>query len=302
MSAPRRFGLVAVSVLVTLAPPGSARASGPRPSPPPSIKLGLYSENAGPSQAQAHVAIHVRSRSPGSSGKPTAPPTVTTSPTLPESSSFAQDPTPLGPGTFWYPDGSGHECIYQADSVLPCYTLTTPDGQASPDIGPEALAASAAAQIDVNPGQVRTSPEGGGITGAASWFWLDPSPAEQTATLSLAGETVIVDASPTVRWQFGDGADASGAGVSYQPGTPPSDAVTHSYDTRCLPGDQGHDPNVLPSCGSAGYRVTATVSWSFNYRAAGPLATSGTLPSRSTTTGIEYPVSEVRAFLTGSSG
>jgi hypothetical protein len=223
-------------------------------------------------------------------------------PPLPERSSLAQDPTPLGAGTFWYPDGSGHECIYQPNSVLPCYTLTTQGGQGIPNVGPETLAASAAAQIDVSPGQVEVSPERAGVTGAASWFWLEPAPSEHTRTVSLAGETVTVDATPTVRWQFGDGDDAAGAGIPYQPGPPPDGAVTHSYDTRCLPADQGRDPNVLPSCGAHGYQVSATVSWSFDYRASGQVDTSGTLPTRSTTTRLNYPVSEVRAFLTGSSG
>lgn len=317
MNAHRRLGLLAVSVLVTLAVSGAAGAGRPRPAPPPNVKLGLYSENAGPSHAQAHIAIHVQQRRPGQRGTPAPPPTTTrrvppstTSsgpppvvyPSLPKGSPLAQDPTPLGAGTFWYPDGSGHYCIYKPDSDLPCYTLTTPGGQGVPDVGPEALAANVATQIDVSPGHVQASPERAGITGAASWFWLDPTPSEQTRTVSLAGETVTVDARPTVRWHFGDGSDQSGAGVPYRPGPPPTAAVTHSYDTRCLPGDQSRDPNVLPSCGPRGYQVTATVSWSFDYRAAGPVGTTGTLPTRSTTTGIDYPVSEVRAFLTGSNG
>lgn len=320
MSVHRWLGVLVILAIAAVAPAGTAGASRPRPSPPPTVKLGLYSENAGPSHAQAHVAIHVHSRTPGHGGTPAPPPTITTRrvapsatssgsqpppvvyPSLPEGSSFAQDPTPLGAGTFWYPDGSGHYCIYQTDSVLPCYTLTTPGGQTIPDVGPGSLATVAAAQIDVSAGQVRTSPERTGVTGAASWFWLDPTPSEQTRTVSLAGETVTVDARPDVEWKFGDGSSASGAGVPYQPGSPSTDAITYSYDTRCLPGDQGRDPNVLPSCGRHGYQVTATVSWSFDYHATGTIDTSGTLPTRSTTTGIDYPVSEVRAFLTGSSG
>jgi hypothetical protein len=149
---------------------------------------------------------------------------------------------------------------------------------------------------------LQVSPPSAGVTGAASWFWLDPRPVVQTRTVSLAGETVTVDATPQVSWQLGEGADASGAGVPYRAGSPPTDAVTHSYETRCLPGDQGRDPNVLPSCGAHGYQVTATVTWNFDYQAEGPVGASGTLPDRSTASGIVYPVSEVRAFLTGSTG
>jgi hypothetical protein len=309
--------MVAVAAAMVCA---TALARRRQPSPPPTVKLELYSQSESPSHAQARAAISVARHRPEHSGKSGALATITTRsvapssstarnsprpvvyPSLPEESSFARDPTPLGADTFWYPDGSGHYCLYQPDSVLPCYTLTTAGGQAIPAVGPEALAASAAAQIDVSPGHVQVSPERVGVTGAASWFWLNPTPTEQTGTVSLAGETVTVDARPTVRWRFGDGSDASGAGVPYQPGLSPSGAVTHSYDTRCLPGDQGRDPNVLQSCGAHGYQVTTTVSWSFDYRAAGPVGTTGTLPSRSTSTGIDYPVSEVRAFLTGSSG
>ena len=311
------FALVVAVAAATIS--ASAVARRRQPLPPPTVKLELYSQSESPRNAQARAAITVTRQRPGRSGKPGARPTITTGsvtssttsrgspppvvyPSLPEGSSLAQDPTPLGAGTFWYPDGSGHYCIYQPNSVLPCFTLTTPGGPATPDVGPAALAASAAAQIDLSPGEVRTSPQRAGVTGAASWFWLDPTPSEQTRTVSLAGETVTVDARPTVRWQLGDGSAASGPGIAYQPGPSPTGAVTHSYDTRCLPGDQGRDPDVLPSCGAHGYQVTATVSWSFDYRATGPISATGTLPSRSTATGIDYPVSEVRAFLTGSSG
>ena len=108
---------------------------------------------------------------------------------------------------------------------------------------------------------------------------------------------------PKISWQFGDGSSLdAGAGIPYQPGPVPSIAVTHVYETRCLPGDQGHDPYVLSSCGSNGYELVAAVSWQISYRAAGPIATSGTLPSRTTISSAAYPVSEARAFLVPGSG
>jgi hypothetical protein len=288
-------------------------------SPPPTVKVELYSQSETPTRAQAHAAITVakhRPGRPGQTGTPSvstvrrvtpsaassSPPAPIVYPTLPERSPLAQDATPLGSGSFWYPDGSGHYCIYQPESDLPCYTLTARGGEAVPDVAPEALAARAAAQVDVTAGQVQTSPALAGVTGAASWFWLDPTPTEQTKSVGVAGESVTVDAKPSVIWQFGDGADVSGPGVPYRPGSPPTGAVTHSYETRCLPGDQGRDPNVLGSCGAHGYRVVAAVIWSFDYQATGSVGTSGTLPARSTASGLAYPVSEVRAFLTGSNG
>ena len=46
-----------------------------------------------------------------------------------------------------------------------------------------------------------------------------------------------------------------------------------------------------------GYQLVATVSWKISYQADGPVAASGTLPARTTTSSADYPVSEARAFL-----
>jgi hypothetical protein len=144
------------------------------------------------------------------------------------------------------------------------------------------------------------SPSGSGLTGAASWFWLVPAPATEHVSVSLAGEAVTVTAVPQITWEFGDGSSVDGGpGVPYEPGPVPSAAITHVYDTRCLPGDQGHDPYVLASCASDGYQLIATVRWQISYEADGPIAASGTLPMRTTSTSVAYPVSEARAFLVG---
>jgi hypothetical protein len=149
------------------------------------------------------------------------------------------------------------------------------------------------------PGRVQTSPQSTGLTGTDSWFWLDPSPRTEELSVVLAGETVAVTAVPTaVAWRFGDGADlVAGPGRPYRAGPPPADAVVHSYETRCLPGDQGRNPYVLGSCDSTGYEVEAVVAWRISYSASGPVDASGTLPTRTTATSIAYPVSEARAFL-----
>jgi hypothetical protein len=120
----------------------------------------------------------------------------------------------------------------------------------------------------------------------------------------LRRERVTVSASAaSVRWSFGDSSElVAGPGVPYRPGSVPAAAVRHIYQTRCLSGDQGHDPNVLPSCGPDGYTVEALVRWAISYSASGPVAGGGALPSRSTATSIAYPVSEARAFLTAGGG
>jgi hypothetical protein len=87
--------------------------------------------------------------------------------------------------------------------------------------------------------------------------------------------------------------------VPYQPGAVPASAITHTYETRCLPGDQGHDPYVLSSCGGSGYQLTASVNWQISYQASGSITETGTLPARTTSSSVDYAVSEARAFLTG---
>ena len=56
---------------------------------------------------------------------------------------------------------------------------------------------------------------------------------------------------------------------------------------------------MLASCGSGGYAVEALVHWSISFVASGALSASGSLPARTTSTGISYPVSEARGFLVG---
>jgi hypothetical protein len=221
-------------------------------------------------------------------------------PPLASDSALARDPQPVGPGSFWYPVGPGRVCIYAPSSVLPCYTLVGPGGApGGPGLDPGAIAASVAERLTLSPGRIRTSPRVTGLTGATSWFWLDPAPRTESLTVSLAGETVTVTAEPSgVDWQFGDGFDRSGGpGRPYRPGPPPADAVLHVYETRCLPGDQGRNPYVLGSCGSTGYELEAIVVWRISFVATGPIDASGALPTRTTATSAPYPVSEARGFL-----
>ena len=253
------------------------------------------------SRPVAHVAVETSSKDVrvkvigGTTNSPLRGPLY---PSLPASSSILKNAQPVGPGSFWYSDGAGHVCMYAPSSVLPCFSVT---GAAAPPVAPlnpAAIAAHLVDRISLSPGEVKASPTRTGLTGAQSWFWLDPAPRRQSLSISLAGETVNVIADPIVQWRFGDGAAVdAGPGVPYQADAAPVDAITHVYGTRCLPGDQGHDPYVLSRCGQAGYSVAALVVWRITYSAAGPIAGSGTLPARTTETSTAYPVSESRAFL-----
>lgn len=280
------------------------------------MSLGYYSQQVDRDRAGIGASIKVKRSKPGRDERPASRPVSRVVqlpgiggagsdlpepyPALAADSALAQNAQPLGPGSFWYPIGPARVCIYVQDAATPCYTLVgAGGGPAGPALDPGAIAASVADRLGLFPGRIRTSPSVTGLTGADSWFWLDPAPGDEALTVSLAGETVRVTAAPSVvEWGFGDGASLEGgAGVPYRPGPPPSTAVVHVYETRCLPGDPGRDPYVLGSCRSDGYRVEAVVVWRISYSATGPIEANGALSTRTTRTSIAYPVSEVRAFL-----
>jgi hypothetical protein len=285
-----------------------------RKPPPPTFKLGYFSQQVDRSRARIGGSIDVRrsaperdrqaasrstsqiARTPPKGGAVDDLPDVDPYPPLRADSTFALNSRPLGPDSFWYPVSPGRVCIYAPDSVLPCYTLVGPGG---PGFDPGAIAASVADRLPLLPGRIQTSPHVAGLTGTDSWFWLDPAPRTEELTVSLAGERVTVRAEPAaIEWRFGDGAElAGGPGRPYRAGPPSAGAVLHLYETRCLPGDQGRNPYVLGSCGPSGYGVEAVVAWRISFSASGAVEASGTLPTRTTATSIAYPVSEARGFL-----
>jgi hypothetical protein len=275
---------------------------------PPYVRVSPLSQQMGPGSAAIGARIDVVAPRPGRSGSASGrtartsssggarapvlyPPLVSTAPIL-------RNPAPLGAGSFWYSDGGGHSCPYQPGSVLPCFRVVTPSGDSvSPGLNPVGVAASIAAAMALHPGEIHVSPASVGLTGAAAWFWLDPAPGASSVSVTLAGESVTVTAVPEVEWSFGDGTSAAGAGVAYRPGSPPAGAVTHVYQARCLPGDRGRNPYVLPSCGGNGYTVEVLVSWRVSYTATGLISSSGSLATRTTGASLAYPVSEARALL-----
>lgn len=298
------FALLAAALVV----PEAAQADG-------GIKVGWYSQQVRSSRAAVGAQIHdasatrtheatqdvVVSVRTAHNGGPNLPPPF---PPLSTSAPILKEQHPFGPGSFWYTDTAGHACQYVPNSVTPCFTLVGlgSNGGAG-QVSPSAVAESLSRRVELAPGAIKTSPTNEGLTGAPSWFWLDPAPQRQSLSISLAGETVNVVADPTVVWRFGDGASLdAGPGVPYHADVAPGDPITHVYETRCLPGDQGHDPYVLASCSQRGYSVDALVVWRITYSAAGSIAATGTLPARTTETSTAYPVSESRAFLVSGGG
>jgi hypothetical protein len=285
------------------------------------IKIGRFSDQATPRRALIGAEVKVARSKEGSQTNvsprlwhPRKQPTViqevggagpalpSAFPSLSVNDPLARNPSPAGPQTFWYQDGFGHACIFHLDGTPVCYTLVSPGGGAAPGpiTNPAVVGAAVAKRLGLSPGEIKASPADSGMTGAESWFWLEPAPQPAELSVTLGGETVTVSAEPEVEWRFGDGSELTGgAGVPYEAGASPAGAIRHLYETRCLPGDRDRNPYVLPSCGAAGYSVEALVVWHVSFSASGPVAQSGTLPTRTTESSAVYPVSESRAFLAG---
>lgn len=196
-------------------------------------------------------------------------------------------------------------CLYFPETPGACPVeapAATPRGRRrgrAPPIDPAAVAASIAASMPLLPGEITVNPTAAGWTGVPSWFWLEPAPRTVAAVAVLGAERIVVTAQPHPVWRFGDGAITAGsAGRAYRRGAGVEGSVRHEYETRCLPGDAGRNPHVSESCTATGYVIEAAVEWSITFVATGPVEMAGALPSRTTTTSSEYPVSEVRAFLT----
>ena len=306
------LGLLTAGVWLSLATSAAADTRKPPRDPaPPTITIGRYSQQDDRSRASIGASIRAKESAPGrraavsrqtssAAGTPAkggaGADLPTPYPPLRADSAFALNPEPLGPGSFWYTLGPGRVCPYAGGTLAPCYTLV---GPGAPGVDPGVLAASVADRLPLFPGRIQTSPQRAGLTGARSWFWLDPAPSVEELTVTVAGETVTVTAEPSViQWRFGDGAGlAGGPGRPYRPGPPPDGAIVHVYETRCLPGDQGRNPYVLASCGSSGYPLEAVVGWRISYSASGPIDASGTLPTRTTAADAPYAVTESRGFL-----
>lgn len=269
-----------------------------------SYQIGPVSQQVSPSTASAGASVESTSASSGAPGSRDVS-TEQLGGGEPASS------TPSGEEVRGPSRANGEECQNLPATANPCYGVVAlpPEearkAEAAPPINPAALAATAASHLTLLGGQIEASPSShaAGLTGAASWFWLSPTPAEHSLTVGARGEHVTVTASvAAVRWNFGDGTSIEGGpGIPYQPELSSPAAIRHAYETRCLPGDRGHDPNVSASCGPNGYEVHASVVWGISYQATGPITTSGALPTRSTETTLTYPVTEARAFLTSAS-
>ncbi len=262
-------------------------------------RVGIGSQQEGASHASVGGSVRVSSPTPGAPGASERGSAPSAPLGEPASSSGAE----TEPGTF-----NGETCLEEPGRIPCAPRPEAPEKPATrrPAVNPAVLATTVTSRLGLLAGAIESSPSThtAGLTGAASWFWLSPGPAPQSLSVSSGAERVTVTAAVgSVHWDFGDGNSlVGGPGVPYHPGAVPTGAVRHVYETRCLPGDQGHDPNVSSSCGANGYQVQAAVEWAITYSATGPVTETGSLPTRTTDATIDYPVSEARAFLTGAGG
>jgi hypothetical protein len=85
---------------------------------------------------------------------------------------------------------------------------------------------------------VTANPNGVGLVGLDTWFWLAPRPAALTVEETYLGSRYIVTATPiAASWDFGDGSidrfsDRSGFGHPY----PEPSSVTHTYQAHSRDG------------------------------------------------------------------
>jgi hypothetical protein len=278
------------------------------------IHIGAYSQLDSPSRASAGGAVHVGYRDPGSSGVSVSSPIAPSSSATPGSSAPSTSNVESSDiDSAGFRDRGG--AVPCAAPAIPgtCFRVPAPPGargprggRGAPPADPRVLAQLAVDRLAMLPGSIRVSPsrQVKGLTGAPSWFWLDPAPTTESVTVSQGAESVTVTATPErVGWNFGDGDEVDGGpGRPYGESADRRGAMRHRYRTRCLPGDQGRDPYVLASCTDDGYQVQAGVEWSISFQAVGPITTAGGLSPQTTTATIAYPVTEVRGILAREGG
>jgi hypothetical protein len=135
---------------------------------------------------------------------------------------------------------------------------------------------------------VEANPDGVGLVGLDTWFWLAPRPAALTVEETYLGSHYIVTATPlAASWDFGDGSidrssDSSGFGHPY----PEPSSMTHTY--------QAHSRD--------GYAVRAAIRYEVTWAAVAGGHTFGPYPLGSMDLPahpLVYPVEQAQPELIG---
>jgi hypothetical protein len=142
-----------------------------------------------------------------------------------------------------------------------------------------AIAEQVARDLPYPPASVHVSPDGRGLTGLESWFWVSGYSGPVDDVVSQFGLRVEVEAVPTaVQWDFGDGSPVTSGSLGVA--APARSDVVHTYERRSR---------------GAPMSVRATVRLDVRYRVDG--ADWQALDPVFRTATRAYPVVESRAAL-----
>ncbi|MGZ8751365.1 MAG: hypothetical protein ACXW1S_00130 [Acidimicrobiia bacterium] len=132
--------------------------------------------------------------------------------------------------------------------ILPTEFTVVPSGPTVAEI-----AAAVARDLPYPVVSIGANPGGRGLTGLASWFWIDGYDGDPIVdAVTGFGTAVEVEArASAATWDFGDDSGSIEAPIG---GGPTSPSATHVYDSRSGPG---------------GFTVTASFSFSVRYRVNG---------------------------------
>lgn len=150
-----------------------------------------------------------------------------------------------------------------------------PPGGPTPSVPPVDVAEQAENALRLPSPQIETSPAGLTFVNLATWLWIDPAIWHAySVTASVGSVSATATATPIdVEWSTGDGGTVACAGpgtayVANEPSTEQRTACSHVYESI-----------------SSRYEVSATITWSVHWTAAGgpgggPLSPLETASSR----------------------
>jgi hypothetical protein len=167
---------------------------------------------------------------------------------------------------------------------------------ANPAIDPALVAQQAENSLRLPSPQIETNPSTTAIVNLPTWLWVGKGTWGQESVSATVG-TVTATATATpqqVVWTTGDGGSVTceGPGTAYQPSVPAQSQTTNcSYTYRRSSAGEpvaNGDPN------SAGFPVTATITWGVSWTAQGEAA-GGTLAPLTTTSSTSLPVEQIQS-------
>ena len=168
-----------------------------------------------------------------------------------------------------------------------------------PAIDPAVLAQQAENSMRLPAPQIETNPSNRTIVNLPTWLWVGQGTwGQESVSASVATVTATATATPEqVVWTMGDGGSVTcdGPGTPYQPSVPAESQTTNcSYTYRR---SSAGEPTANGDPNSAGFPVTATVTWGVSWTAQGTPA-GGTLAPLTTSSSTSLPVEQIESVST----